>query len=158
MKNYCIFAAQFLPHMGGVERYTYNLAKKLIEKGNSVMVVTSDISSRVPFELIDGIKVYRFPSINFLNGRYPVLKFWSKDYRRLYKEIERNDFDLVIVNTRFYLHSICGVRYAKMHNQKSIMIDHGTSHLSVHNKVLDTIGGWWEHFITRIDYHYCKEY
>lgn len=48
MKNYCIFAAQFLPHMGGVERYTYNLAKKLIEKGNSVMVVTSDISSRVP--------------------------------------------------------------------------------------------------------------
>lgn len=158
MKNYCIFAAQFLPHMGGVERYTYNLAKKLIEKGNSVMVVTSDISRRVPFELIDGIKVYRFPSINFLNGRYPVLKFWSKDYRRLYKEIERNDFDLVIVNTRFYLHSICGVRYAKMHNQKSIMIDHGTSHLSVHNKVLDTIGGCWEHFITRIDYHYCKEY
>ena len=73
MKNYCIFAAQFLPHMCVVERYTYNLAKKLIEKGNSVMVVTSDISSRVPFELIDGIKVYRFPSINFLNGRYPVL-------------------------------------------------------------------------------------
>ena len=28
MKNYCIFAAQFLPHMGGVERYTYNLVQE----------------------------------------------------------------------------------------------------------------------------------
>ena len=32
-RRYCIFAAQYFPHLGGVERYTYNLAKKLIEAG-----------------------------------------------------------------------------------------------------------------------------
>ena len=158
MKKYCIFAAQFLPHMGGVERYTYNLARKIIEKGHEVTVVTSNVSSNIKYEVIDQVKVYRLPSINLLNGRYPVLKFWSKKYRRLYKEIEKENYELVIVNTRFYLHSICGVKYAKKHGQKSIVIDHGTSHLSVHNIVLDTVGGWWEHFITKIDYHYCKDY
>ena len=47
-KHYCIFSAQYLPHMGGVERYTYNLAKKLCEYGNEVTIVTSngcDLSS-----------------------------------------------------------------------------------------------------------------
>ena len=31
-KKYCIFAAQFLPHMGGIENYTYNISKELIKK------------------------------------------------------------------------------------------------------------------------------
>ena len=42
-KRYCIFAAQYFPHLGGVERYTYNLAKKLIEDGNEVVIVTSNV-------------------------------------------------------------------------------------------------------------------
>lgn len=157
-KTYCIFAAQYLPHLGGVERYTYNLARFLRKKGNKVVIVTSNVQRIDEHENSNGIEIFRMPCINLLDGRYPVLKFWSKDYRRLYNEIEKNNYELVIVNTRFYLHSICGVRYAKKHNQKSIMIDHGTSHLSVHNKILDTVGGWWEHFITRIDYHYCKDF
>lgn len=157
-KTYCIFAAQYLPHLGGVERYTYNLAKFLIKKGNQVVIVTSNVQNIDEHEVSEGIEIFRLPCINLLNGRYPVLKFWSNDYRRFYREIEKHDYELVVVNTRFYLHSICGVKYAKKHGQKSIIIDHGTSHLSVHNKILDTIGGWWEHFITRIDYHYCRDY
>lgn len=157
-KTYCIFAAQYLPHLGGVERYTYNLAKFLIKKGNQVVIVTSNVQNIDEHEVSEGIEIFRLPCINLLNGRYPVLKFWSNDYRRLYRKIEKHDYELVVVNTRFYLHSICGVKYAKKHGQKSIIIDHGTSHLSVHNKILDTIGGWWEHFITRIDYHYCRDY
>ena len=35
-KRYCIFAAQYFPHLGGVERYTFNLSKKLIEDGNEI--------------------------------------------------------------------------------------------------------------------------
>ena len=41
-KKYCIFSAQYLPSMGGVENYTYNIAKKLIAKGNDVTIVTSN--------------------------------------------------------------------------------------------------------------------
>ena len=36
-KKYCIFAAQFLPHMGGIENYTYNISKELIKRGNEVI-------------------------------------------------------------------------------------------------------------------------
>ena len=30
MKKVCIFSAQYLPTVGGVERYTYNIAKQLL--------------------------------------------------------------------------------------------------------------------------------
>ncbi len=162
MKNnkdmYCIFSAQYLPHMGGVERYTYNLAKTLKEKGKNVIVVTSKINDLPESEMMDGIKVYRVPCINLLDGRYPVLKFWNKRYRLIKKKLQRYNIKFVIVNTRFYLHSLAGVKYGYKNGIKTIMIDHGTSHLSVHNKVFDTIGGWWEHIITWRDKRYCKEF
>ena len=41
MKTYAIVASLFPPHVGGVERYSYNLAKKLTEHGNRVIVITS---------------------------------------------------------------------------------------------------------------------
>ena len=37
-KRYCIFSAQYLPHMGGVERYTYNIAKGLSDNGDKVTI------------------------------------------------------------------------------------------------------------------------
>ena len=78
---YCIFAAQYFPHLGGVERYTYNLAKKLVEDGNKVVIVTSNVYKLPEYERVDGIPVYRVPCWNLLAGRYPVLKmntrFWK---------------------------------------------------------------------------------
>ena len=37
-------------------------------------------------------------------------------------------------------------------------MEHGTTHLSVNNKVFDLLGQVWEHFITVILKHYCKEF
>ena len=38
--NILIFSAQFLPHLGGIENFTYNLSKCLIKKGHNPIVVT----------------------------------------------------------------------------------------------------------------------
>ena len=41
MKTIAIFSGYYLPHLGGVERYTYNLAKKLNKMGYRLIIVTS---------------------------------------------------------------------------------------------------------------------
>ena len=156
-KRYCIFAAQYFPHLGGVERYTYNLSKKLIELGNEVTIVTSNVQHLQEYEKMDGIPVYRIPCINMLNGRYPVLKF-NRNFFRIHHILREKNFDFVIVNTRFYIHSIYGQWFAKSQGTRVITIDHGTSHLSVNNKVLDFFGGIIEHIITKIGRLFCKEY
>lgn len=157
MKKYCIFSAQYLPHMGGVERYTHNLAKKLIEDGNEVVVVTSNIYKLQEYERMDGIPVYRLPCWSLLEGRYPVLKMNSRFFK-INKVLKNRNFDMIIVNTRFYPHSLYGMILARKMKSKCITLDHGTSHLSVHNKFLDFVGAIFEHTLTKVDQIFCKDY
>lgn len=156
-KKYCFFSAQFLPHMGGVERYTYNLAKKLVQRGNDVVVVTSMNKGLKVNEMMDGIKIYRMPSFNCMNGRYPISKL-NKLFWKLHKELKEYRFDLVIVNTRFYTHSLYGMIFGRFFAKACITIEHGTSHLSVHNRYLDTLERIYEHLLTQIDRLFCKDY
>ncbi len=156
-KSFCIFSAQYLPHMGGVERYTYNLAKKLVEMGNTVTVVTSNTEMSPDEEKMEGISVYRLPCFNLLDGRYPVLKTNNR-FKILHEKIKKGRYDLFIVNTRFYVHSIYGQWLARHLKTKVITIDHGSSHLSVGNPVLDFIGGIFEHLMTKIGQLFCKDY
>lgn len=156
-KNYCIFSAQFLPHLGGIERYTYNVARKLVESGDNVVIVTNNTTESKSYEEIDGMKIYRFPCYNILNGRFPVMKINGK-FLEISKILNKESFDVIIINARFYLHSIYAARFAKKKDITCICIEHGTSHLSVHNQYLDKLGAWYEHMHTKILKHYCKKY
>ena len=68
-RRYCIFASQYFPHLGGVERYTYNLAKKLIEAGDEVTVVTSNVQRIASYEKMEGSHAVYPDAVHQLVGR-----------------------------------------------------------------------------------------
>lgn len=156
-KHYCIFSAQFYPHVGGVERYTLYLSRKLIKAGNKVTVVASNTGDLKSEEIKDGIQIYRLPCYDLLGGRYPVFKK-NKEFKKVDRLVKEGNYDFVIINTRFYLHSLYGAKFAKRKEIPSIVIEHGTSHLSVNNRLFDTLGGWYEHFLTFLLKKNCKNY
>lgn len=156
-KRICIFSAQYLPHMGGVEQYTYNLAKALAKMGNQVTVVTSNVMNSEEYENTDGISVYRLPCFNLMEGRFPVLKV-NKNMIKIHRLLMRFKFDFVMVNTRFYIHSLYGVIFAKMQKVKCIIVDHGTSHLNLHNPILNFVENIYEHSITKMEQLFCNEF
>ena len=156
--NFCIFSANYLPNIGGVERYTYYISKELIKNGHSVTVVTSNVFNLKPIEITsEGIELCRLPCYNLLSGRYPVYKK-NAVFNKIDKHIRSQKYNLVIVNTRFYLHSLYGARFAHDNNIPVITIEHGTSHLTVNNRFLDFCGEKWEHFITKRLKKYCNHY
>lgn len=155
--NFLIFSAQYLPHMGGIENYTYNISKKLIERGHSVSVVTSNTTQSESFETKENINIYRLDCFNFLNGRYPIYKK-NAVYRKILDRLNKEKFDLTIINARFYFHSLLGAKYSQDRAIPCIVIDHGTSHLTVHNKLLDCVGGGFEHFITKLLKRKCTSF
>lgn len=153
----CIFSANYLPNIGGIERYTYHISKELIAMGYSVTVVTSNVFGLETHEVQDEIEIYRLPCINLLNGRYPVYKN-NKEFKVINKELVKHDFDFVVVNARFYFHSLYGVKFAAKNNIPCITIEHGSSHLSVNNALLDYFGGIYEHAFTHFVKKYCKDF
>lgn len=156
-KTICLFSAHYLPNLGGVERYTYNLAKNLSLKGNRVIIVTSNTSDYPAYEIQENIEIFRLPCYNLLNGRFPVLKT-NYNFRRIIKALEAITMDLVIVNTRYYTLSLYGTKIAKKKKVKCIIIDHSTGHLSIGNKFFDFWGEVFEHFQTSLLKRNCHSF
>ena len=78
--------------MGGVERYTYNIAKGLSDNGDKVTIVTNNTMQSRCYEEKKGIKVYRFPCYPLINGRFPVMKI-NKEFRKINHDLKRECFD-----------------------------------------------------------------
>lgn len=157
-KSFCLFCANYLPNLGGVERYVYNLSKQLINLGHEVTVVTSNVFDLSSYEVDEnGIEIFRLPCHNFMKGRYPILKN-NDEFKRLDAELSKKHFDLVVINARFYIHSLYAADFAKKNGIKSITIEHGSTHLSVDNKMLDFVVAQVEHFVTRKLKKKCSDY
>lgn len=157
MKRICIFAAHFIPNLGGIERYTLNLGKELLRTGNEVTVVTSNVFHLAEKETVEGIRVYRLPCYNVLNGRFPVLKP-DGAFRKLDKELMGLEFDLVMVQARFYVHSLYAVSFAKKRGIPCVVVEHGTNHLSVDQPVWDFLGHIYEHGFTELVKRKCSNF
>lgn len=145
---YVIFSALFAPSMGGVENYTQCLARELRRDGSRVIVVTSMLGDEPAREVnADGVEVVRLPATVLLKGRLPISRR-NADYRRLWGYLSSVRADYVLVNTRFYRHSLEGLRYARDKGITPILIEHGSAHLTLGNAVFDRALALYEHAIT----------
>ena len=159
MKTIAFFSGYSLPHLGGIEKYTKNLTDELLKEDYRII----NVSSNYQFK-----DEYKFEKNNVLNllipvrhlfvGRYPI-PIHNKVYKDIIKTLDKEKIDAIIVNTRFHLTTLVGVKYAKKHNIPVYLIEHGSQHLTVNNKVLDFLGAQYEHVLTKIveknvDYNY----
>ncbi|MEG2930912.1 MAG: glycosyltransferase family 4 protein [Ruthenibacterium sp.] len=154
--TFCFFSAQYLPTVGGVERYTYNLARCLVQKGHSALVVTSALPGLPEQETQDGIDVIRLPSVLRMNGRFPVLRpggALRKAKRALYKM----PLDFIVVQTRFYPACLLGARMAKRRKIPAIILEHGTAHL-LRGGLAGALCNAYEHAMLRLIRHYCDNF
>jgi len=156
-KKIAIFSGFYLPFLGGVERYTNKLSAELVKIGYDVIIVTTNHNGLPDYEKNDHIAIYRLPSHNLFQNRYPMLKHNSK-YRDLMVRLDTEKVDYVLCNTRFQLTTLLGVKFAKRHRLKSIVIDHGSSHMSVSSRVLDFFGAIYEHGLTGLVKRYTKSF
>lgn len=123
-----------------------------------MFIITSRYDSTLPeIEKKEGITIYRLPTYSLFVHRHPILKF-NKRKRELMKELEQSQIDFVILQTRFWLTTVVGGRFAKKKHIQRILIEHGTSHFTVHHKLLDFLGGIYEHLLTNYVKTLVKDY
>lgn len=149
-KKLAIFSGYYLPFLGGIERYTNKLAIELQKLGYSVAIVTTNHDNLPAYERNeDGIAVYRLPSRKLFRQRYPI-PHRTSEYHELMARIESEQFDYFWCNTRFQLTSFIGAKLANKQDKPVLAVDHGSSHFTVGNPVLDGIGAIYEHFLTAL--------
>ena len=145
--TYCIFSALYFPHVGGVENYTFNLARELNALGNKVIIVTNNTEDAASHQVCDFAEIYRLPCSDFMGGRFPLTKHDAR-FNELWQTICAKPVTQVIVNTRFYPLSLLGVQFAAKRKIIPLVIDHGSAHLTVGKPAIDLGVQRVEHIMT----------
>lgn len=142
-----IFSAYYLPHLGGVERYTSNLARELAAANHSVTVITSSHGGSCP--QFHGIEVIEVPSISIMNDRFPLIipgpAFWHA-----LRKLSNNHFDAIVINTRYYPLCLLGKKIADDQRLNPIVIDHSSGYISDDPGSMGKIMRLYERAATRL--------
>jgi len=105
--NILLISHFFPPHKGGIETTTYNIAKKLTEKGHEVIVITSKVfKAQNSYEKVEGFHIYRYKSFNLVELRgFPQsssLGFPLKAIIKLKKIIRTHEIQIIHLWGRFF--------------------------------------------------------
>lgn len=146
--SYALFSAQYPPHLGGIENFTQGLARALVARGNQVLVVTNDTEGLGAGRSDEGgVEVLRLPCRPLVSGRLPLPRHGAA-YEGLVRGLDEVSLDGVLVNARFYPHSLLGMRVACRHDLRPVVLDHGSAYLSFSNPVLDPVVRLYERTMT----------
>ena len=156
-KTYIIFSALYFPSIGGVENFTSNISSELSKRGFRVVVVTSSRDN--PGVSIEGdIAVYRLPAMMLLGGRLP-LPILCRSFHKLWVELCSISCDGILINTRFYPHTLVGLHYARKKGVTPIVLEHGSAYITLGSSILDFVLHVYENMITGIIKKYkCAYY
>lgn len=145
---FCICSANYLPNIGGIEKYTEALAHALANFGNHVIIITNNTFNLADHEFLsEQIEIYRLPCFPLINGRLPIPKR-NHVYKKLLQEIKERPIDYISINARFYPLTFECVKLAESLGIKPLVTDHGSAYLTLGNPMLDKAVSKYEDFIT----------
>lgn len=145
----CFFSAQYLPTPGGVERYTWNLARRAVRAGHRALVVTSALPGLPAQETgADGVEILRLPVFPAMKGRFPVLRPGPAFVRRA-RQLWATPIDFCVVQTKMYPQSVWAARAAAKRGIPAIVIDHSTGYMPVGGGPVGWCGRQYEQLACR---------
>lgn len=112
MKTMLIFCSHYFPHIGGIEKFTYNLSKYLNKKDVKITIITNNTENCEEYIIENNIEIYRLDSFNLLNGRFPIPKF-NKKFKKIFNILKNRKFDFCLIQARFYILTLLGCIFAK---------------------------------------------
>jgi len=141
-----IFAAFFEPFKGGYVNSVKELALRLKNNGQEVVIITANTHHSPAQEIIDGIEIRRLNCWNpqLLNQSYPLIKpdFWTL---KVYRNIVKERWDIISTQTRFFPTSLLGLILAKKKKVPLVHTERGSCHPQVNSRILALIGRFIDH-------------
>jgi len=155
--RFVFFSAQYLPSIGGVERYTHNLARALTRAGHHVTIVTSRFPGTPETETDEGVEVVRLDSWLLMGGRFPVPRPTRRSLR-LMRDIWNQHIDLAVINTRFWAMSVWAAWQCHRRKVPAIVVEHGSGYLSLGTPLLDVASHVYEHVAGRVVHRFVPRF
>jgi glycosyltransferase involved in cell wall biosynthesis len=124
MPRVCLVTHFFPPHMGGIEKVSYEQSKLLTKSGYEFDVLTSKVKGQTE-NPIKGLRVFPYSSLKIAEKfgiPYPILTIQAyKHFANIIK-----DCDLVHIHGHVYMSSYLAAKLAKKYRKPLIVTQHNT--------------------------------
>lgn len=147
-KHVVIFSALYMPHLGGVEKYSQSLAAEL-SKDYDVTVFCMNTERQPSYKEEGCVCVYFLPCIPMLKGRFPLPKLAAFPVIR--KVFREHPFDFGIVQCRFYLLSLWACLFLKRKGVPFIQNEHGAGDIRMENPLVDRAWHIYDRLLTILE-------
>jgi len=146
-----VFSPYYPPHIGGLETHADEFNKYLSQKGVDITVFTPNLPASAAESEIkyDNVKIIRFPAFEIISN-YPLPKFWSLKFWKLFSNLFKEKFDITISRTRFFSTSLLALIYSKRKKIKWIHIEHGSDFVQLSSKFKTSVAKLYDHVFGRI--------
>ncbi|MFY1642740.1 glycosyltransferase family 4 protein, partial [Methanoculleus bourgensis] len=144
-----ILAGCYLPVVGGYIKIVHELARKFVDLGYTVDILTCNCTNEVQHEVLDDINIHRLSSWNLVHGSYPVPTFSLGNISSVLN-LAKNDYQCIITNTRFYPICFVGWILSKFYRTPLIHLEHGSCHTVSDSFIVSTFGRIYDHTLGSI--------
>ena len=124
MPRICLVTHFFPPHMGGIEKVSYEQSKRLTKSGYKIDVLTSKMKGRNEHPA-KGVRVFHYSPLNLaerIGVPYPILSIEA--YKKFTQVIK--NCDLVHAHGHVYMSSYLAGKVAKKYKKPFILTQHNT--------------------------------
>ncbi len=135
-----IFTPFYPPHIGGLETHALEFNQHLAPLVDHITVFTPRLPTSAPVhETNNNITIIRFPAFEPVHN-YPLPKFWSVDFWRLWHEALSGQPTYVLSRTRFFFTSLMAWRVARKYALPWLHVEHGSDFAHFHSPLKSLIG------------------
>jgi glycosyltransferase involved in cell wall biosynthesis len=145
-----VLAPYYPPHLGGVERFAWELNAHLTTRPEvaQVTVLTPQIPGSGSEREGDTHAVVRFPAMEVVSN-YPLPAFWSPRLWRLVRtEIRRHD--VFVCHTRFFLTSLLALALAGLKRRPLIHVEHGADFVQLPGSLTGAAASAYDRTVGRL--------
>ncbi len=147
-----IFSPYYPPHIGGLESHSDEFNKYLSQKGIPITVFTPHLPTDAlahEMRYENKVEIIRFPAFEIISN-YPLPKFWSPFFWKLFFSLFSKKFTLIISRTRFFSTSLLALIYAKVKKVQWVHIEHGSDFIQLSSRFKTAIAKIYDLIFGRI--------
>jgi glycosyltransferase involved in cell wall biosynthesis len=127
-----MFCGYYAPHVGGYCKNVHELARRLVERGHSVDVITTRSESSPQEEVLDGVRIIRLPLLLHIGQVIPVPTLSVL----LTGIMQQCRYEVVVSHTRIFATSVLGAVYSRSFRVPLIHVERGSCHSVVMNRAV----------------------
>ncbi len=120
------FSPYYPPRIGGLEKYAEELHKNLSDRNCQITAFVPRLpQSALEKEINSDITIIRYPAFEIIFN-FPLPCIWKTKFWQQWKIISKNNYDIVISTTRFFVQPLLAFFYAKKRSLPILHIEHGS--------------------------------